>query len=204
MFTCSQLLSFTLQRCSWKHQRSCCVFLVRSLPLSEPHSYMLNVVSVSMFPKVYCLLVFRPSGMGAAGSGVFFLCEGERMTGSYCPFFPGCRHISLWFLTGPRAPHASSWFSGLLATLLSSWLGEMVLVLGRVSIFKGPNIPGATCFSGSQVIIQSQMDGLGIRHHCLSGVTSHLWLVVVVTEQIDIYGIVFLSPSFSLSLSFFF
>lgn len=81
--------------------------------------------------------------------------------------------------------------------------GKMVLVLGRVSISKGPNIPGASCSSRSQVIAQIQMDGLGIRHHRLSGVTSHLWLVVVVTEQIDIYGIVFLSPSLSFSLSFF-
>lgn len=72
-----------------------------------------------------------------------------------------------------------------------------MLVLGRLSIFKGPNFPRAACFSRLQVIAQ-EPDGWPGQHHPLSGVTSHLWLVVVVTKQMHIYGIVFIFLSIHL------
>lgn len=50
------------------------------------------------------------------------------------------------------------------------------------------------------------MDGFDFKQNHLSGITSHLWLVAVVTKQtyMDVHGIVFFPLTLCLSLIFFF
>lgn len=189
MITYPQPLSFTPQRtCSWKHQPfSLCVLSQISSPLWASLTHVKFGI-VSAVPKVYCSLAFSPSGVGAGDSGEFFLCQGERMTRSSHHLFldSDASPWGLWLV--PRAPHANQCFLAPLHLCHPPGRRRMMLVLERLSIFKGPNFPRATCFSRPQVIAQEPDGWPGhqttplVRSHfpfmagcCGYQIDAHIW-----------------------------
>lgn len=87
----------------------------------------------------------------------------------------------------PRTPHASQCFPGSLHLCRPPGWKKMVLVLERLSMFKGPNFPRATCFSRPQVIAQEPDGWPGhqtalVRSHfpfmagcCGYQIDAHIW-----------------------------
>lgn len=148
MFTCSQLLPFySSENLLLETSAILAVFSRSGLFLS------LGLIHTCEMLGLY--LLSRKFGKGAGDSGVPGIKSGMVLT-----------PISSWILT--HRPVISDWLPGPLVPAgcfppclqlrCPPGVREMVLVLGRFSIFKGPNNPKTVCFSRPRV-----MDGAGAR-----------------------------------------